>query len=333
MVDIQLQNYIEQMHGAGFTDSHIKRALHEAGWARDQILHVFGDAVIHIDNLKKYFGDVKAIDDISFMVEKGEIFGFLGPNGAGKTTTIRCIMDFLRSDNGSIRIAGKDSRQDSILLKDKIGYLPGAVKLYDQWTGYEHINFARCFTKRKDNADQLAERLNLDLNKKTKNLSSGNRQKLGLVFALMFDPEILILDEPTLALDPLLQNQVYALLQEASQRGATVFMSSHNLPEVERVCDRVAIIKKGKIVAVDEIKSLQRKHMYSVKVFFEGEKPTQHELEKAGALEIRSMDNGYIIKIKGDVNVFIDVISRYKVHDLNISLASLEEIFLEFYQE
>src|SRR3990167_2340126 len=151
MVDIQLQNYIEQMHGAGFTDDHIKRALHEAGWARDQISHVFGDAVIHIDNLKKYFGDVKAIDDISFMVEKGEIFGFLGPNGAGKTTTIRCIMDFLRSDDGSIRIAGKDSRQDSILLKDKIGYLPGSVKLYDQWTGYEHINFARCFTKRKDN--------------------------------------------------------------------------------------------------------------------------------------------------------------------------------------
>src|SRR3990167_3089901 len=124
MVDIQLQNYIEQMHGAGFTDDHIKRALHEAGWARDQISHVFGDAVIHIDNLKKYFGDVKAIDDISFMVEKGEIFGFLGPNGAGKTTTIRCIMDFIRPSRGTVKVFGQDTRRDIVKIKAKIGYLP-----------------------------------------------------------------------------------------------------------------------------------------------------------------------------------------------------------------
>lgn len=270
-MDSEIHNYVEEMHRLGYADADIKSELRESGWSNDQIADVFDNAVIHVDGLKKYFGNVKAVDGVSFMIEKGEIFGFLGPNGAGKTTTIRCIMDFLHPNTGRVRILKKDSHAHSVELKSHIGYLPGAVKLYDHWTGQEHVDFSRRFYSRGDIAEHIAKRLDLDLSKKTKDLSSGNRQKLGIVLALMFEPEVLIWDEPTLALDPLLQQEVYALLQEASQNGVTVLMSSHNLSEVERICTRVAIIKEGKIIAVDEIDNLrqQGKHASLEDAFLE----------------------------------------------------------------
>jgi len=213
------------------------------------------NVVIEVKNFKKYFGRTKAVDDISFTVEKGEIFGFLGPNGAGKTTTIRCMMDFMRASKGSISILGKDSFIDSVSLKERIGYLSGSVRLYENWTGREHIDFVRKLNGKKDISVDLLHRLDFDPKIKTKKLSSGNRQKLGVIMAFMLEPEVLILDEPTTTLDPIMQHVVYDLLREVTSRGATVFMSSHNLSEVERVCSRVGIIKEGKMMAIKNVKA------------------------------------------------------------------------------
>ena len=196
---------------------------------------------IEVKNLKKHFGKIKAIDGIDFSVEKGEIYGFLGPNGAGKTTTIRCLMDFIRPTEGSITILGKDAQKHSVELNKKIGYLSGQVHLYDKWTGQQHIDFIKATNGTEDIAEKLIKRFDFDPAMKTKKLSSGNRQKLGIIMAFMTKPELLICDEPTNALDPLLQHEVYELLKEARDGGATVFMSSHNLPEVEKVFGKLRI--------------------------------------------------------------------------------------------
>lgn len=320
------------MHLMGYRDADIRDALKEAGWTRDQIIGAFGSAVIHVDGLRKSFGKVHAVDGVSFMIEKGEIFGFLGPNGAGKTTTIRCLMDFLRPEGGTVKILKRDVRTSSVRLMPDIGYLPGAVRLYENWTGWEHVMFARSFSAVPDRAEYLAQQLNLDLHKKAKSLSSGNRQKLGIVLALMFDPKILIWDEPTLALDPLLQQDVYALLTEAAANGATILMSSHNLAEVERICNRVAIIKEGKIIAIDEIKNLRQRNVYTITVHFSGAMPGREVFESERIKVLDEVEHGYLMKVSGDINEFLQTLSRYTVMDINIEKASLEDIFLEFYK-
>lgn len=289
-------------------------------------------SVIEIKNLKKYFGKTKAVDDISFSVEKGEIFGFLGPNGAGKTTTIRCMMDFIRPTAGSITILGQDAQKDSVSLKSKIGYLSGDVKLYNKWTGLDHVNFIRKFnSKNGDIANELMRRLIFNPRVKAKQLSSGNYQKLGVIMAFMLKPEILILDEPTLALDPLLQNEIYEILNEATSRGATVFMSSHNLSEVERICTRVGIIKAGKMVATESIRSLKEKRMYTVSAFF-ADKFDKNIFVGDGIEITKELPDGLVISVKGDVNPIINKLNNYKLRDLQIEHASLENIFLEFYE-
>lgn len=230
------------------------------------------ETVIKIEGLKKYFGKVKAVDGISFDVNKGEIFGFLGPNGAGKTTAIRCMMDFLRPDKGKITILGQDAQKDSTKLKEQIGFLAGEVHLYNNWTGQEHINFIAKIRGSDDFAKELINKLDFDPTKKAKNLSSGNKQKLALILALMHQPQVLILDEPTLGLDPLLQNTIYEILQSQVQKGTTIFMSSHNLREVERICDRVCIVRQGKVAAIESIsnlKDLEITHTSLEEVFLE----------------------------------------------------------------
>lgn len=286
---------------------------------------------IEIKNLKKYFGKTKAVDDISFDIEKGEVFGFLGPNGAGKTTTIRCMMDFIFPESGSISILDKDSRKDSVELKKKIGYLSASESLYSHWTGNDHIQFLEQLNKNSSTAKKLAQDFDLDLNKKTKNLSFGNKQKLALILALMHKPEILILDEPTVGLDPLLQNLIYKILQEYRDQGTTIFMSSHNLPEVEKICDRVAIIKNGKIVAIENIKSIQEKWLRTINIHF-NEKYNEKDFELKG-IKILSQNEKHIsFTAKGDVNEIINKIAKYKIKDIEITHASLEEIFMEFYE-
>ena len=288
-------------------------------------------ALLEVQNLKKYFGKIRAVDDITFSVEKGEIFGFLGPNGAGKTTTIRCLLDFLRPTGGEIKIFDLDVSKNSTEIKNRVGYLSGDVRLYDGWTAKDHIQFLENLRDRKSIARDLIEKLNLNPNLKFKALSSGNKQKLGLVLALMFEPELLIMDEPTLGLDPLLQNTIYEILRGLQQRGTTVFMSSHNLAEVDRICDRVGIIKDGKMVAIEGIQSLKEKRMHMVTVTFAG--PFNKIDFKIEGIEIQQeLPDGLVLGVKGDINPLLKILNNYNLKELEISHASLEDIFLEFYR-
>lgn len=288
-------------------------------------------SVIEIQNLKKHFGKIKAVDDISFSVEKGEIFGFLGPNGAGKTTTIRCMMDFIRPTGGKIKILDKDAHQDSVYLKGKVGYLSGLVHLYKKWDGEDHINFIKELNGGHDKAKELAKRFDFDPKMKSRKLSSGNLQKLGLIMAFMTQPEIMILDEPTNALDPLLQHEVYHLLNEVTKNGTTVFMSSHNLAEVEKVCSRVGIIRQGKMVATESIRSLKEKKMYTVTVDF-AEEYNKNDFSLDGIQVQNEYAGTLTLSVKGEIDPLIKKLSSYKIKDLELEHSSLEDIFLEFYE-
>jgi len=286
--------------------------------------------IIEVKDLKKYFGKIHAVDGISFDVQKGEIFGFLGPNGAGKTTTIRCIMDFVNLTSGKISIFEKDAQKDSALLKKKIGFLPGNVRLFEGWTGWDHIKFIEGVHGESEKISELIRKLDFNPKIKTRQLSSGNKQKLGLILALMNNPELLIMDEPTVGLDPLLQNTIYEILEDLKKKGTTIFMSSHNLPEVERLCSRVAIIRAGKIVALESIHDLHKKRMHHVKITFGGE--FNKDAFKADGIEIEQvLSDGLILGVKGDINPLVKKIATSNLIDIEITHATLEEIFLEFY--
>lgn len=287
---------------------------------------------IEVKNLKKYFGKVKAIDGISFTVAKGEIFGFLGPNGAGKTTTIRCLMDYIRPTSGGVVILGKDSKKDTVEIKSKVGYIPGNIKLNNNWTGFDHLKFVESIRGKSETAEALAQKFELDLSKKFRNLSSGNKQKLGLVLALMSDPEVIIMDEPTVGLDPLLQNTIYEILLDLKAKGKTIFVSSHNLPEVERLCDRVGIIKQGKMVAVETLKGLEGKKLHKVEIRFSG-KFNKSDFDFDGVEKIEDIADGVILTVGGNLNPIIRKLAKYDIADMEISHATLEEVFLKFYEK
>lgn len=286
---------------------------------------------IVIKNLQKFYGRTRAVDDVSLTVDRGEIFGFLGPNGAGKTTTIRCMMNFIRPNAGSISILGKDAQKDSIELKKQIGYLPSESQLYEGWNGWDHIRFSEGLNGASEIVNDLIGKLAYNPKLKVKTLSSGNKKKLGLILALMHRPALLILDEPTSGLDPILQNTFYKTLIELQGRGTTVFMSSHNLPEVEQVCSRVGVIKNGKMAASESIASLRSKRIYKVTILF-NEKVNQQSFKTKNILIDNSFDNSLVLQVKGDINPLLAQISKHKVKDIQIEPASLENIFLEFYR-
>lgn len=286
---------------------------------------------IEIKGLKKHFGKVKAVNGVTLTVKKGEIMGFLGPNGAGKTTTIRCLMNFLKPDEGTVKILGMDSNTDSVAVKKVIGYLPGNVRLYDKWTGEEHIKFIESIRGHSDTARKYAKELDLDLKKRFKTLSSGNKQKLGLVLCLMNKPELLIMDEPTVGLDPLLQNTIYQILNDLRESGSTIFISSHNLSEVEKICDRVAIIKEGKIVAVSKINEIDIKKVHRIEVRIRG-KFTAKEFEFNGVTKAKKSGEVLILRVEGHINPVIQKLAKYNLEDVEISHASLEEVFLDYYK-
>ncbi|MCL5407098.1 MAG: ABC transporter ATP-binding protein [Patescibacteria group bacterium] len=286
---------------------------------------------IEVKNLKKYFGKTKAVDDISFEVRRGEIFGFLGPNGAGKTTTIRCLLGFIQPTEGSIKILDHDLTQKNFFIKEKVGYLSGDVRLYDGWTGEDHIKFLESLRRgQKSISQKLVSDLNFNPKIKFKSLSSGNKQKLGLILALSFQPELIIMDEPTVGLDPLLQNTIYEILEEFKKQGTTIFMSSHNLAEVDRLCNRVGIIKDGKLMTIEGIQELKDKRMHVVKVYLNG--PFNQQDFVFDSIEIqKELPGGLELGVRGDINPLIQKLGSYNVRELEITHASLEEIFLEFY--
>lgn len=286
---------------------------------------------IQLENFKKYYGATKAVDGISLTVEVGDIFGFLGPNGAGKTTTIRSMMDFIRPTAGVITLFGKNAQQDSVELKKQIGYLSSDTHLYNTWTGREHIKFVQAFKGEFPQLEPLLERLDFNPAVKVKKLSTGNKQKLNLILALIGQPKLLILDEPTRGLDPILQNEVYRILLEFKQQGGTVFFSSHNLAEVEHICNRVAIIRKGQLVTVEDIKDLKGKNIHVGHVAFTNAVLEQDILVDNVVLAKDSA--GFSFRLTGDVSAFFNKIGQQTVKDFEMSHATLEDVFLAFYKE
>lgn len=288
---------------------------------------------IKINNLVKHFGKTKAVNNISFEIPQGEIFGFLGPNGAGKTTTIRAMMDFIRPNSGSIKILDHDAQVDTVWIKKNVGYLSSTTQLYDHWNGDDHIKLIENIRGHSEYLHDLIEKLSFNPKIRVKNLSTGNKQKLALILALMHRPKILILDEPTSGLDPILQNTIYEILREIQVSGTTIFMSSHNLHEVEEVCTRVGIIKDGKMVATESIVNLKKKRLYTVQVYFDkSEKLDLKDFDGQDIKIIASNTHSLTLQVKEDINPILKKLSEYHLHDLEIKHASLEEIFLEFYK-
>lgn len=284
-----------------------------------------------VKNLHKSFGSNHALNDVSFSVKEGEIFGFLGPNGAGKSTTIRCLMDFISPDSGQVTILGLDAHKDGVELKRQIGYVPAELNLYPNWTVDAHIKFVAKMRKiSPDTALPLLKKLEVPVKAKIRHLSTGNQQKLAIVLALMGDPKLLILDEPTRGLDPLLQASFHELLREYRDNGGTIFLSSHNLPEVEELCTNVAVIRAGKLITSTGLKELKANSTYSFHVVFSKEVP---DLSKLKLDQLKVTGKTAVFSLKGDINPILRQLSRYEVSDLAISRASLEELFIGMYQE
>ena len=293
---------------------------------------------IRTESLTKYYGSTRGVEDLDLEVETGEVFGFIGPNGAGKSTTIRVLLDLIRPTSGRASILGLDARSDSVEVKRRVGYLPGELALYDAMTGEELLGFVTALRGEGAGGDRsavLAERLELDLSRKVKAYSSGNRQKLGLVQALMHDPELLLLDEPTSALDPLVQQEFYRIVDEVRAEGRTVFLSSHVLPEVERIADRVGIIRNGTLVAVESVASLKNRAVRRIEILF----ATPLDSDPFTGLEsVRSShlhDQGRVaeVLVEGEVDEVLKTAARWRVTNLISHEGDLEEAFLAYYQE
>lgn len=291
---------------------------------------------IEIRGLHKSYGRVRALQGVNIDVDQGEIFGFLGPNGAGKTTTIRCMLDMIRPQSGSIRVLGFDPQKDPKIVHAKVGYLPGELNLE---ANMKVSSALRYFVDlRGDRVDwdyalHLVSRLNLNLDMQVKNLSKGNKQKVGLVQALMHKPELLIMDEPTSGLDPLMQQEVYRMLKEAKAGGTTIFFSSHIINEVESLADRVAIINRGVIIEEAEPEKLVKMEVRQMRVRFKNEVDTQR-LSQVPGVSLISNGNGSVamLRVEGDLDNLIKALGEFPVSDISLQRQSLEEVFLAYYK-
>jgi len=290
--------------------------------------------VIEITQLRKTYGSIQAVKGISMSVEQGEIFGFLGPNGAGKTTTIRCMLDVIRPTAGSIRVLGLDAQHDTMALHQCIGYLPGDVRLPGDMTGRQVINyFSRLQGREPVLLAKLVQRFDVELKRPLRSYSKGMRQKIGVVLAFMCDPNVLILDEPTSGLDPLLQRTFNEFLLEEQARGKTIFMSSHIMSDVEKVCQRVAVIRQGELVTVEKVETLRQKAGQRITVEF-GDQVTAEDLARIpGVSNVGTTNGAYHFNIGGSMDLLIKTLSQHEVIRLQAEEAPLEEVFLKFYEE
>jgi ABC-2 type transport system ATP-binding protein len=291
---------------------------------------------IHTEGLTKHYGDVKALIDLDLSVERGEIFGFLGPNGAGKTTMIRTILDEIRPTAGTASIAGLDSHSDVVEIRNHIGYMPGDLAMYPNLTGRDTITYFANLRSGVDwsYVDELADRLDADLSRKVGDLSSGNRQKVGLIQAFMSKPEVLIMDEPSSGLDPLVQREFQSLMREVITNGSTVFLSSHTLSEVQRVADRVGIIRHGKLIALEAVASLRSKGIRSVELFFDGPVDATIFEPLPGVHDVAVQNHHVILSFSGQMETLLKTVTeRYTLLDISTQEADLEEIFLTYYRD
>jgi ABC-2 type transport system ATP-binding protein len=289
---------------------------------------------IETERLTKFYGSHRGIEEITIEVEQGEVFGFLGPNGAGKTTMIRTLLDLLHPTRGSARIFGLDSRRDSVAIRERLGNLPGDFGYGKLATGREAISLLARLrgVSGLGGAVALAERFRADLERPLGQLSRGNRQKIGLILAAFHQPDLLILDEPTSGLDPLMQEEFLALVREERERGCTVFLSSHELDEVERVCERVGIIREGRIVAVERVSDLREKTPRLVSVEFAGPVDSAGLRELPGVRDLEGDGARVSLRVTGDIDPVLKAIARHTVVDLEVGRPTLEEIFLTYYE-
>jgi ABC-2 type transport system ATP-binding protein len=290
---------------------------------------------IQVEQLTRYFGPHRGVEDLTFSVRTGEIFGFLGPNGAGKTVTIRHLLGFLKPTRGVARVLGYDCWSNARSVKAQVGYLPGDARFYEHMTGQEFLDFFAAFREspNPDRAQNLIDRLELDVTRRIKHLSRGNRQKLLIIQALMHDAPVLILDEPSSGLDPLKQVDFLDILREEQERGKTIFLSSHQLTEVERVADRVAIIRDGLLVAVEDVGRLKAIRERKMELTFS--EPVGVE-RFSGIKEIRVLkstpDGRYLeLSVRGDLNPLLELIAQLPVEDMVFGPAELESVFLHYY--
>ncbi len=290
--------------------------------------------VIQVQDLTKYYGTTLGVKDLSMTVEAGEIFGFLGPNGAGKTTTIRLLLDLLRPSAGKVNLFGKPIRQNTVEIRRRCGYLPGNFAAYGHMTGAQFLRFTGNLRRVNDALPHdLLDRFKLsakELAQRIKHLSHGNHQKIGIIQAFFHQPELLILDEPTSGLDPLMQEAFYDLLRQSQQRGATIFFSSHNLPEVEKVCDRVAIIRQGELVALESLANLKKKRYRRLRVTLS--EPIQ-DIALPNTELVRNQDHELEFLVKGEIGPVLAGLTDLPIADIVFPEPDLEEVFMAYYQK
>jgi ABC-2 type transport system ATP-binding protein len=289
-------------------------------------------SIIEVDHLTKYYGKSRGIVDVSFNVDEGEIFGFIGPNGAGKSTTIRLFLALIYPSSGTAKIFGKDCIQYGPEIRQEIGYLPSEVFYYEGMKVLDLLEYSASFyskdcTKR---LHELADLMELDLKRKIDDLSYGNKKKVGIVQGLLHQPKLIVLDEPTSGLDPLMQHKFFNLIREENKRGATIFFSSHILGEVQKMCNRVAIIKEGSIINIQDIKTLQKDNYKKIKVDANDLDVKRFEVE--GVTKLVKENDGVSFFYKGDINFLIRLIGEKEITDVTIEEPTLEEIFMHYYE-
>ncbi len=290
-------------------------------------------AAIEFRGVVKDYGATRALAGIDLRVERGGLFGFLGPNGAGKTTAIRILLDLIRPTSGRATVLGLDSRRESRAVREQVGYVPGDLRLYESMRGAEFLDFIDGLRPARRDAQfrrMLLERLDVDPARRIRALSKGNRQKLGLVQAMMHRPELLVLDEPTSGLDPLMQEEVARMLEEAAAAGRTVFFSSHALPEVERICRTVAIIRAGEIVAVEDVATLKARSTHIVEVTF-AEEPPAGLFDLPGVRVLHRDGATMRVQAQNAIDAVLKAVATQRVVDLRTEQPSLEDVFLGYY--
>jgi ABC-2 type transport system ATP-binding protein len=285
--------------------------------------------------LSVYYGPIRGVHNLELSVQPGEVYGFLGPNGAGKTTTLRVLLDIIRPTTGRARIFGLDCQAEGVRIRRQVGYIPGELSLYSQMRADQYLNMVssvRGNSTDKTYMNSLCKRLDLDTQRLMRTYSRGNKQKVGLVAAFMGKPDLLILDEPTAGLDPLVQQTVLELVRETRADGRTVFFSSHILSEVQAVCDRVGIIRDGQLVATERVETLTRKQFHRLRMSFE-QVPPDGVFDLPGVSEVSRMDHIITLEIRDQLNTILSQAVQYEVLDLETVPVTLEEVFLAYYGE